>query len=166
MKKIIVIILLLISVQGVAQKEKYQSVFIYQFAKYFNWPANMQEGNFVIGVIGKSEMFDFIQAMAVDKKIANQPIEVRVFNNLNEIGQCHMLVMSASMNNKIAAVVNKIKGKHTLLVSEGNGLAGKGAHISFVENGGKLSFEINKTVINQMSLKVNSQLFALASKNY
>jgi hypothetical protein len=166
MKKFLIIVLMLVSVQVVAQKEKYQSVFVYQFAKYFNWPASMQQGNFVIGVIGNSEMFKFIEEMAVAKKLASQNIEIKTFKNVSEIGQCHILVMSGSMNNSISEVVKSINGKNILLVGEGDGLASKGAHISFIENGGKLTFEINQTKINQMSLQVNSQLFALASKNY
>ena len=39
-----------------AQIDKLKSVFIYNFAKSTNWPASYKTGDFVIGVLGKTNV--------------------------------------------------------------------------------------------------------------
>ena len=37
-----------------AQKEKFHSIFLYNFSKYVKWPENHTDGIFTIGVFGNS----------------------------------------------------------------------------------------------------------------
>ena len=51
-----------------AQKEKYHSIFIYNFSKYVKWPNEKSNGEFVIGVYGSSEIVEDLKVMAESKK--------------------------------------------------------------------------------------------------
>lgn len=166
MKKTLLILFLLISFQSIAQKAKYQSVFIYQFTKYFNWPSQMKQGNFKIGFIGKSDMYDYIKELASVKKVENQDIELMEFGSVADISATHILILGKSANQNIHEILNAMKNTNTLVIGEGGKLAQMGVHINFVEDSGKISFEINHTAIQKSSLKVNSQLIALASNKY
>lgn len=51
-----------------AQKSKYQSIFIYNFIKYIKWPDSYNSGNFIIGVVGNSDIVASLEQMAAAKK--------------------------------------------------------------------------------------------------
>ena len=72
MKKVSVVligILMVASIQSTwAQKEKFHSIFIYNFSKYVKWPDAQNSGIFVIGVLGTSAIQKDLKKMAAAKK--------------------------------------------------------------------------------------------------
>ena len=63
--------LTLLSVLNVnAQQEKYLAAFVYQFTNYINWPSN--SGEFVIGVMGSSNVTTYLQQLAKEKKVGSK----------------------------------------------------------------------------------------------
>lgn len=167
MKKGLSVLLLLmlfftsIAVKG--QNEKFKALFLYNFTKYIEWPANMQGGDFVIGVLGNSPIKKELDIIASKKTIGTQPIKVKVFNSINDIGSCHVLFIPPGKSSTLAEVNKKISGKGILVITDKPGLAKKGAGINYVLKDGHQDFEINKSTIKQQNLKVNSSLFALGT---
>lgn len=145
-----------------AQKEKYHSIFIYNFSKYVKWPDSQNSGNFVIGVLGNSAIIKDLKTMASAKKVNGRSIEVKQYNSVANIGDCDILYVSASSSNSIAQVTAATKGKSILIVTDKPGLAHKGAAINFVEVGGKIKFELNQQNAESRGLKVSGSLASLA----
>ncbi len=145
-----------------AQKEKFQSIFIYNFSKYVKWPDSMNSGKFVIGVIGSSAMQNELKSMAASKNVNGLPIEVRQFNSAAEVKDCHILYLASSESGKIDQIVSLTNGKAILIVTDKPGLAEKGASINFVEVDGKIKFELSHQNTEQRGLKVAGSLASLA----
>jgi len=145
-----------------AQKEKFQSIFIYNFSKYVKWPDSMNAGKFVIGVIGSSAMQNELKTMAATKNVNGLPIEVRQFNSAAEVKDCHILYLASSESGKIDQIVAQTNGKSILIVTDKPGLAEKGASINFVEVDGKIKFELSHQNAEQRGLKVAGSLSSLA----
>ena len=59
-------------------------------------------------------------------------------------------------------VIAKVKGKSTLVVTDKSGMAKQGASINFVSIDNKQKFELNKSNLAKMDLKVSSSLVQLA----
>ena len=74
-----------------AQIYNYYQIFIYNFAKYIQWPNEKQNGDFVIGVYGKSPLTSNLESMAASKKVGTQNIKVIVFESVAQMQNCHML---------------------------------------------------------------------------
>jgi hypothetical protein len=167
MKKGLSVLLLLmlflttIAVKG--QNEKFKALFLYNFTKYIEWPADMQGGDFVIGVLGNSPIKKELDIIATKKQIGTQPIKVKVFNSISDIGSCHVLFIPSGKSSALQEVNKKVGGKGILVITDKPGLAKKGAGINYVLKGGHQDFEINKSTISQQNLKVNSSLFALGT---
>ena len=53
-----------------------QASIIYRFTKYINWPANKKSGDFVIGVVGDSPLYDDLKNFMDNKTVDNQKIVV------------------------------------------------------------------------------------------
>ncbi len=166
MKRIILIVVLLIGFFGYsqAQKEKYQSLFIYNFTKYIKWPDTYSPNSFVIAVIGNSAILDDLNGMAASKKQTSggATIEIKKYNSVDEIGVCHILFISENAVDKLGQIEAKTSGKPVLLVTDTPGMATQGSIINFIEKDGKIKFELNEAQATKRNLAVSSSLTSLA----
>ena len=157
------ILMMIVTFQSAwAQKEKYHSIFIYNFSKYVKWPDAQNSGKFVIGVLGNSSIQNDLKAMAATKKVNGMSIEVKRFSSAAEAGNCHILYVSATESAKFDQVMSTTKSKPVLVVTDNPGLAEKGAAINFVEVEGKIKFELNQKTAESNGLKVAGALASLA----
>lgn len=161
---ILVAMLLLTSTQySLAQKAKFQSIFIYNFSKYVKWPDSHSGDSFVIGVYGGGEVKASLSEMAsVKKEIHGMSIEVVGFDAPNGIDRCHILFIPGEHCDQLEAVKASVTGKPVLIVTDKPGMAEKGSAINFVEKDGKIKFELNQAVTERQGLKVAGSLASLA----
>ena len=166
MKRIFLVVGFLIGFFGTseAQKEKYESLFIYNFTKYIKWPESYNPNSFVIGVIGNSTIIDDLNEMAATKRktMSGSEIEIKKYNSIDEIGTCHILFISENAVDKLGQIDAKTSGKPILLVTDSPGMATQGAVINFIEKDGKIKFELNESQANKRNLAVSSSLTSLA----
>lgn len=141
---------------------KLKSMFVYNFTKYIDWPEQYKQGNFIIGFYGESSLQPELEKLAETKKAVNQTIEIKKFKSVAEIEKCHMVVVSAKEQGKVAEIATKTKAHSTLLITESEGLIKQGAGINFVVVANKLKFELSKNNIESRNLKVGSSLLSLA----
>jgi hypothetical protein len=140
-----------------------KAIYIYNFTKYIEWPNDYKEGNFVIGVLGtNAPLLSELNKMASSKTVGNQKLEIKSITNLADAAQCHIIYILTDNSNQIADVINKIKGRSTLIVTDKAGMAKQGAGINFsiVEN--KQKIELNKANIEKYKLKIASTLVEMA----
>lgn len=154
---------LLITSSIYAQKAKYQSIFIYNFSKYIKWPEDFNNGKFVIGVLGQTELSKDLKTMAAQKKETNGlDIEVVEFSSLDDISDCNLIFLTQKFCNQIDAINSKLTGKPTLIVTDKKGMAKGGAVINFVEKDGKIKFELNRSAADKLGLVISGSLTSLA----
>ena len=134
---------------------------IYHFTKYIDWPENKKSGDFIIGVIGESPLYDELKANAQNKRVGSQRIVVKRFSTSAKAFACHILFISEDESDNIKKVSSRISGTPTLLVAESEGLAQKGACINFIIVSDRLKLEINKNNIEQRGLRIASELLQL-----
>ncbi|MCX6311902.1 MAG: YfiR family protein [Bacteroidetes bacterium] len=140
-----------------------KSVFIYNFTRYIDWPAEYKSGDFIINMYGSNtSMLSELNKMALTKTVGTQKIVIKNTTTLDGIGKCHILYVSPEVTTSLAEIIAKVKGKATLIVTEQPGLAKKGAAINFVVVDNRQKFELNQNNAAKNNLKVSSALLALA----
>ena len=164
MKKALSIILFLIgSTFAEAQTQKYQSVFIYSFTRYVQWPDTYNQGDFEILVLGDSPIINELKSMAQAKKVGEgRAIKVTKINGPAEIRKANILFVSANKSGQLAEVMEKVSSQAILVITEEPGMGVKGSNINFIVKDGKLAFELNQTSMSKQNLKVSSELSRLA----
>src|SRR5690349_1487583 len=75
---------------------KYQSIFVYNIAKYTQWNTDHTSGNFAIGVLGNKSVVETFEKSMADKRIGNQSIKITNYANASDIQYCHILFIPAS----------------------------------------------------------------------
>lgn len=162
MKKIVLYFaFFLIIIPSFAQFSQVQSGLIYHFTKYVEWPTNMRSGNFVIGVVGKTDITTFLKKLASSKMAGTQKIVVKEFKSINDVTKCHIIYLPKSQDKNFTTAVAKGISFNALLITEKNGLGKKGSCVNFIIDGGKPKFEVNKSAIQKAKLKINDKLVAL-----
>ena len=166
MKRAILIIFLglIFNTTSFAQKEKYESLFIYNFTKYIKWPDSYNQGKFVIGVLGNSSIYQSLNEMAESKKktSSGSNLEVIKYSSITDIGECNILFVSENMINKIDEIDGGTTGKPILIITDSPGMANKGSVINFIEKDGKIKFELNEAKAEMRNLIVSGSLTTLA----
>jgi hypothetical protein len=141
-----------------------QALFIYNFSRLIEWPANYKTGPFVIGVVGSSPILSQLQAFTTGKQVGSQPISIKNFNSPAEISTCHILFIPFSETKNLAAIMPHLSGKSTLIITEKNGSIELGAGINFVVVGDKLKFELSPANVSSKDIKLSSKLNEMAYK--
>ncbi len=141
---------------------KIKAIFIYNFTKYIEWPSEYKKGNFIITVVGNQTLADELIKMAQKSKVGNQAFTIQHVNNINEIGKCHMLFLGSGKTALLSSAIERVKKQSTLVITESEGCAKKGAAINFVYHENKQKFELNKSNAGIHNLLVSSNLASLA----
>lgn len=146
-----------------ATEAKIKVVYLYNFTKYIQWPPEYQAGDFIIGVLnGSPALLNELTKMASSKTAGSQRFIIKNYKTVAEIGKCNMLYVPEGSNSLLGDALKKVKGLSTLLVTEFEGDAKKGAAINFVIKDNKQEFELNKGNAEKCHLEINSSLSALA----
>lgn len=163
MKKTVLAIsaLLLIATTVRAQDEKFKALFMYNFTKYIEWPQAKQSGDFVIGVLGNSAIVGELNAIASKKTVGAQSIKVKEVAASDEVTKLHILFVAEDKSGDVDALVEKIKGKGVVLITDKPGFAKEKSGINYVKEDGKQKFEVSNKHLSEEGVKVSSQLLAL-----
>jgi hypothetical protein len=144
---------------------KVQAYFIYNFSRMIKWPANYSQGDFVIGVLGNSQSYQKLVELTINKKVGMQTIAVKKFSTTGEITNCHILLISSDCSSKINEVNQRLADKHTLIISESDGLIKQGSAIDFLIVDNKLRFKMNVENAEKYNLIVSKSLLDMAMVN-
>ncbi len=146
----------------VSLEDKTKAVFIYNFLKYIQWPDDDTAQPFHIAIIGDAEILTPLQEIEKKKTVHNRKIKVTTISAVEEIPACHMLFVSRSEKDNLKKIREAVRGKNILTIGDTEGFAKKGIAINFVIVDEKIRFRINSTVLDDLKLRVSSQLLKLA----
>jgi len=142
--------------------------FIYNFAKFVDWPATafaQPDSPIVIGILGTDPFGTLIDRIVENKKIGARGFVVKRLKwntDLKDLKECKILFVGASEKAHIDDVVQIVKSLPILTVGETPGFAERGGVIRFVLEDNRVRFEINVEAAHQADLTISSRLLTLA----
>lgn len=139
-----------------------KAAFLYNFAKFVEWPPRDEKGSLKIGILGDDPFGDYLDKVIHDKTIRSRPIETRHFRSVDNLEVCDILFISSSESKRTLDVIKILAGVPVLTVGEGRGFAEQGGMIGLVIDDGKVRFDINAKAAKASGITVRSQLLDLA----
>jgi YfiR/HmsC-like len=142
--------------------------FIYNFAKFVEWPSTAfadQDSPIVIGVIGVDPFGSLIDRIVEDKKIGSRGFVIKRFRwgkDLKDLKDCKILFVSPSERAHIDEILQLVKGLPILTVGETPGFAERGGIIRFTLEDNRVRFEVNVEAARHADLNISSRLLTLA----
>src|SRR4051812_16053310 len=67
---------------------------IYRCTKYIDWPDYKKSGDFVIGIVGDSPLYDELKNFTANKTVGTQKIVIKKMSSSTSSYDCHILFIS------------------------------------------------------------------------
>ncbi len=163
--KALAIVVLLMSGNTFAQDRpmhEVHSMMVYNFIRYVQWPDHATSGEFVIGVVGNTDMYNTLTIWYGGKPRGTKTIVIKKFNSASDVTDCHVVYLDKAKSGEFSDINDKVKGKGTLVITDKSGLGEKGSAINFKTVDNKMKFELNQKVIEASNLKVSGSLTSMA----
>jgi hypothetical protein len=140
-----------------------QANYLYNIAKLVEWKdEKMRSGNFIIGVIGSTNLYQALIKEYSTRTIGRQPIEVRKLPRTAEVERCHMLFVGRSDLGLLPDIYKRMNAEPTLVVTEYEGALDDGAVVNFVRVENLVKYELSMRNAQKHGLVVGSTLKNLA----
>ena len=150
-----------------APEYQVKAAFLYNFAKFVEWPADalpQDSSPFVIGVLGDDPFGANLDKTVEGKALGEHKIVAKRFKKLEDVQTCHILFVCRSEKDKLSKIVERLGKANTLVVGDTDQLLQRGGAINFTLEDKKVRFEINADAAERADLKVSSKLMQLATK--
>jgi hypothetical protein len=144
---------------------KVKAAFIYNFAKFVEWPDGhfaSDKAPFVIAVVGTDPFNGALDQAVAGKMVGTHPVEVRHFASAEKVGDCEILFIADSDDETVAKITAKVSDKPVLTVGDSDHFETNGGQIRFFTEDSKIHFEINTDATDTAKLKISSKLLKLA----
>ena len=163
---VVTVVATLIPVRGKTSEVSYetlQAAYIHKFTNYIEWSANKKE-SFKIGVLNNSDAFLALKEELAGKMIDNRQVVVLDIKKIDKNNEYDILHIS-KMDESISKQMSDQSLTKTLFISQDpKGLNEHTLINFFMEDSGKLRFDINQNKASQLNIKINSRLLNLARK--
>lgn len=139
--------------------------FVYNFAKFVEWPARAFSGSnapVVIGVLGEDAFGSQLAEMLKDKIILGRPCTVKQYSELLGVNQCHLLFIGGLEKKRLPEILAALKDAPVLTVGDMDRFAQAGGMINLYKEQNSFRFEINLAAAERAQLKINPRLLQLA----
>jgi hypothetical protein len=140
-----------------------KAAFIYNFAKFAEWPAGAFSGDsapITVGFVGADALADGFEKNVTGKNANGRDFAIKKLSGAAGVETCQIVFVGDA--GQAAAVLAAAKGKPVLTVGDSAGFASAGGMITFVDNGGKVGFDLDLGAVNANGLKLNAKLQQIA----
>jgi hypothetical protein len=143
---------------------KYISNCLYNFSRYIDWPVDKKSGDFIITIVGSKEVYTEMSKLTQNMKVGQQSILVKYAASPVELsGFQHIIFVNDWQSNRFNSVMQKLSGTGTLVVTESEGMIGRGSMINFIPVNGMMQFEMSNENLKKNKLMASSILEKMAA---
>lgn len=149
---------------GEVEEEKVKVAFVYNFAKFVEWPAEAfpsETSPFGICILG-SDPFGVHWDILKEKTVKGRKIQIRRLHRLENLEDCHILFISASERHRLRSLFHQLKNQPILTISDLDRFASLGGMIGLIHVDGRINFEVNLDRVSGSPLKFSAQLLQVA----
>jgi hypothetical protein len=142
--------------------------FIISLVRHIEWPDQMREGNFKIGIYGSFALYKAINEETINIGLQNRNTDILNLSRLEDIKMTsyHIIIISGdySSEENLQKINGYINMKPTLLITDKEGATKAGSGINFVMRNNKLAYELNKSNACHNGIKIGKQVESYADK--
>lgn len=142
-----------------------KAVFLFNFSQFVEWPAHCfpsAQSPAVIGILGKDPFGKYLEETISGETINKHPLVLKRFDNVEDIANCHILFINITDKDKLEQIIQKLKGKNILTVSDTNDFSKLGGMVRLYTKNDKINIQVNLDETKSENLTVSSKLLKLA----
>jgi hypothetical protein len=139
-----------------------KAAFIYNFARFVDWPPRSSLGPVRIGILGQGDLASPLEEVIRGKSVSGRPIVVTVLGSVNEADCCEILLIERSESKRFREIAQTLAGKPVLTVCDDENGSKDGVMIAFQLVEESVRFHINQEAAERAGLRISSQLLKVA----
>jgi hypothetical protein len=146
---------------GPTPEYRLKAVFLFNFAQFVEWPASAfpEPGTpLVIGVLGEDPFGAYLDETVRGERVDDRALTVRRYRRGEEIGACHILFISRSEQGHLDQLLDSLRGRSVLTVSDAERFASRGGMIRFVTEQNRIRLRVNLEAARAANLTISSKL--------
>jgi len=151
--------------QGTSAGYQVKAVFLYNFARFVDWPAKAfpdSQSPFVIGVLGDDPFGPYLDETVRGEKIGNRSLIVQRFHRVADIKNCQVLFISRSESDRLDQDLSALRGRTMLTVSDLDDFGSHGGMIRLATERGKVRLFIKLDAARNSGINISSKLLRVA----
>lgn len=140
--------------------------FLFNFAKYVEWPADAFEkpdSPYSIGVVGTDPFGGDLEKALQNKTAKNRGFRIEKFAGPDSIGKCHILFIPRTEKAHLPEILKRVQDWPVLVVGENEGFAGAGGTTNILIEKEKPRVEINPDAAEKGRLTIDPKLLRVAT---
>jgi hypothetical protein len=141
-----------------------KAAFLFNFAKFIEWPAATAHQEFVIGVLGEDPFGETLDRVLRGKSLGDRKIVLRRGATLEELGDVRVLFIASSEKARLGPILKRVQDSPTLTVGDTEDFVGRGGMVAFRVQDDVVRFDVNLEPLGRAGLKMSSQLIRVARR--
>lgn len=157
-------ILCSLSTQAGPGEYEVKAAFLYNFALYVEWPASALENRpaFTVASVGPDVFAGSLERTMKGRTAHGKKVEVVRFPSADDVKPVHILFVPAREAGRLGAIAAALKGSATLIVSEVEGAARRGAMLNLYLEEKRVRIEVNPDAAAREGLRVGAKVLRLS----
>lgn len=141
-----------------------KAVFLYNFAKYVDWPSATQgtSESIRICVPANPRFLAVVRDAVRDEIVHGRPLTALGLDGLDNARECDILYVGEATTLDASAWISAVRGRQILTIGEGRLV--DGLVIAFVRDQDRLRFDISRGAAAKQKLSISSRLLGLARR--
>ena len=150
---------------GSALEYKVKAGYLYNFARFVEWPASAfpsPSSPFIIGVIDGGEALPVLEKLFAGKEVAGHPVQVKAIPASTPMNDAHILLVTRAGGKTPEEIRTALGSAPTLLVGETDQFAERGGSIAFVHEDDSVRLTLCLEHAADSGLKISAKLSSVA----
>jgi hypothetical protein len=139
-----------------------KAAFLYNFAKFTEWPALPPGATLVVCIVGNDRIAAAVGDTVRGQSISGHALEVQRSSDSRTWRGCHLLFIADDETPRSAAGLGEVAALPVLTVGDRRGFAQASGIIEFFLDSGRMRFAINVDAVERSGLRLSSHLLGLA----
>jgi hypothetical protein len=151
---------------GTAERDELKAAFLFNFARYVEWPPNElsdDDSRIRICILDDSAFAAIAAETIGDRQANGRDVLVETRSSPERAAGCHILYAGEDWADRHVSILTATRGQSIFTLSDSPGFAKLGGVANFVQVGRKIRFEINHGAAQAANLKLSSQLLRIAT---
>jgi hypothetical protein len=147
------------------QEYELKAAFLYNFARFVDWPPEAfpsADTPLVIGILGADPFGAALDTLIRNEMVKSRKLVARRYHQIEDVGICHILFISASETARFEQILAALKGKPILTVGDSPSFAFRGGMIRLLTDKNKIRLRINMEAAKAANLTISSKLLRAA----
>jgi hypothetical protein len=155
------------AVVGAADVYQVKAAFLYNFAKFVEWPpaAFLNSNDRIsICVLGRNPFGSLLAEAVEGKMVGTRTFKVSNISTAAEARSCHILFVSGSERKPAKVLLDEAKNPYLLTVGESTEFLAGGGVINLRVQDSRVRIEINREAARTAKFRISSRLLSLAAE--